>query len=521
MTDPSSDPAYHCLACGKDCGRSWTARCPHCAAQGQVAAGRAPRTQGAWAGGSGGKATLLREVPDADYERIKTGTREFDRVLGGGLVTGSVVLIAGEPGIGKSTILLQTGMLLSIAEIVEDDMPGDPLKILVASGEETEAQIKHRGLRIEKSGGKTIYLLSESNLDRIEEAIIEIDPDVSVFDSVNTMYRPGTEGAAGSIAQIKATVAQVVGISRARGMGSFVVAHVTKDGAVSGPKTLEHLVDCVLEFGREGTFDLRSIRASKNRFGDTAELALFKMTAEGLRSVENPSELLLEGHVDGQSGIAIGQACLQGGSTGGRPLHLEIQTLLGAPLGQGAPKRHVTGLSGERVTQALAILERRLGFPMHRDVFVNVPGGLSDRHTSDPALDLPLCLALASSVSGMPLPAGLCAFGEVGLGGEVRPAAHLETRLRAAGVMAFKTIMGPPLPEELLQSMLKSNTPDAKDGTPGDGVSRYKAVRSLEEAFDALELWPPEKPEEPAEKADESDAPIIERRLSLLKKKKP
>jgi DNA repair protein RadA/Sms len=430
--------------------------------------------------GSGQKPQLLKDVPITDYERISTGTREFDRVLGGGIVTGSTVLISGDPGIGKSTLLLQVSIDLSMCEVTnaETGEAAEPLTILYVSAEETNSQIKGRAVRLSMES-KSLYLHNECDVHEIGRQVVEIDPDVLIVDSIQTMVMPGVDGPAGSVTQVRECALFLVDLCRKRGIGCFIVAHVTKDGAIAGPKTLEHLVDAVLEFHKEGLGELRSIRANKNRFGDTNEMALFRMTKEGLNSIENPSELLLPRHKDALLGVCVGLV-----ASGPRPFAVEFQTLLGpAAAGSAASAQHkrvIMGLSNQRATQTIAILQRRLGVDMGREIFANVPGGLED--IKDPALDLPLALALASYALGTALPKSFVAFGEIGLAGEVRPVAYNDARIRAARLMGFKTIMGPAqsFPVTDIDNMLDDSDED-------EDRSRYLAVTSLQDAFDLLE----------------------------------
>jgi DNA repair protein RadA/Sms len=479
---------YHCQGCGKDVGERWTQTCPHCHSFGKIAAGAAP---GGSAGnrwiGSGQKPQLLSDVSSEDYERIQTGTREFDRVLGGGIVTGSTVLISGDPGIGKSTLLLQVCIDLSLADItavIDEDgnkkeEKAEPLVVLYVSAEETTSQIKGRALRVSKES-KRLYLHNECDVVEIGKQVVEIDPDVIVLDSIQTMTMPGIDGPAGSVTQVRECALFFVDLCKKRGIACLMVAHVTKDGTIAGPKTLEHLVDAVLEFHKEGMGELRSIRANKNRFGDTNEMALFKMAKDGLHSIENPSELLLSHHKDGLSGVCIGFV-----AAGPRPLAVEFQTLLGPSSINGSSgvqhKRVITGFSSQRATQVIAILQRRLGLDLAREVFANVPGGLED--IKDPALDLPLAFALASFALGTALPKSFVAFGEIGLSGEVRPVSFNEARIKAARLMGFHTVMGP------VQSFSVADIDNmlVEDSDEDETRSRYLAVDTVQDAFDLLD----------------------------------
>ena len=491
------DKGHYCTACSQPAGQRWQQTCPACGALGTLVQGRAPKLD-AWIGS--GRPLLLRQVPEADYERISTGTREFDRVLGGGIVTGSAVLISGDPGIGKSTLLLQVSIDLSIAAMVDVETKKEdkPLTILYVSAEETAPQIKGRAMRLSKES-KNLFIYNESNVEEIGKQILLLDPDLLIIDSIQTMHKKGVDGAAGSVTQVRESAIFLTSLCKARGIGAFFVAHINKDGVVAGPKTLEHLVDCVLEFRQEGTGDLRSIRASKNRFGDTNEMALFQMTRDGLRSVDNPSMLLLEHYEQGRAGSTVAIV-----ATGLRPYAVEIQTLLG-PDGSTKPTRVFTGISSSRAVQTMAVLARRVGLSLFRECFVNVPGGLDE--VKDPGADLPLALALGASAVNVTLPDSLCAFGEIGLAGEVRPVSFMPTRIKGAYLMGFRTIMGPRLSEhehETLVALARGH--EAVMGPPKEGekdmVECYHGVASVRDALNLFGITPKE-PEPPKVEFDQ------------------
>lgn len=495
MSD-DKDKGQYCTACNQPAGSRWQQTCPSCGALGTLVQGRAPKLD-AWVGS--GKPMLLRQVPEAEYERISTGTREFDRVLGGGIVTGSAVLISGDPGIGKSTLLLQVAIDLSIAAMVdvESQKEDKPLTILYVSAEETAPQIKGRAIRLSRES-KNLYIFNESNVEEIGKQILLLDPDLLIIDSIQTMHKKGVDGAAGSVTQVRESAIFLTSLCKARGIGAFFVAHINKDGVVAGPKTLEHLVDCVLEFRQEGKGDLRSIRASKNRFGDTNEMALFQMTRDGLRSVDNPSMLLLDHHDKGAPGSTIAIV-----ATGLRPYAVEIQTLLGAPGTKTA--RFFTGVSTERVVQTMAVLSRRVGLDLLRECFVNVPGGLEE--VKDTAVDLPMALALGASVANVSLPDSLCSFGEIGLAGEVRPVSFVAARIKGAYLMGFRRVVGPRLSDheqETLVAMARGH--EAVMGAPKEGekdmAECYHGVSTVFEALDLFGLAPKE-PEPPIVEFDE------------------
>ncbi len=433
---------YHCRQCGEE--QAWAQFCTKCKAFMAMSPGKAP------AGGVHAhlpeKPQLLSEIKRDPHERIPTGTREFDRVLGGGLVMGSTVLISGDPGIGKSTLLLQTAIDLSLAEVTNKDTgkPEEPFIVLYVSAEETKSQIKGRAERLSRTSNR-LYLYHQANVLEIDKYITEINPDVLIIDSIQTMVHPhaGDGGHAGSVTQVRACAEFIVQICKVRDIGCFIVAHINKEGVVAGPKTLEHLVDATLEFHKEGQGELRSVRANKNRFGDTNEMALFRMQKDGLQSIENPSELLLENHEDGITGMCVGIA-----ADGPRAIAVEVQSLVNSLdielKTQAKGKRYVTGLSMQRVNQVMAVLARRSNVHIFTETYVNIAGGVELR---DPGLDLPLALSLVSFVLDVALPPGFCAFGEIGLGGEIRPVQYTDARIKAAALMGFKTIVGPIVPE--------------------------------------------------------------------------
>ncbi len=507
---------HYCKTCNRGVGVRWMPRCPYedCGAFGEIAVGKPLSGSGNRWIGSGQKPQLLSEVPIADYERISTGTREFDRVLGGGVVTGSTVLISGDPGIGKSTLLLQVCIDLSVAEITDEATKEkvDPLVILYVSAEETNSQIKGRAVRLAKES-KRLYLHNECDVHEIAKQVIEIDPDILVIDSIQTMIMPGVDGAAGSVTQVRECALFLVDLCRKRNIGCFLVAHINKEGVVAGPKTLEHLVDATLEFHKEGLGDLRSVRANKNRFGDTNEMALFRMTKDGLHSIENPSELLLQNHKDGKPGVCIGLV-----ASGPRPFAVEFQTLLGPSSVNGSSvgqfKRILTGLSSARATQVIAVLQRRMGLDLNREIFANVPGGLDE--VKDPALDLSFALALTSFALSTALPKSLIAFGEIGLAGEVRPVTYIEARIKTAMLMGFEMIVGPRQASyettDIVAALSTSSgvTERVNSDDEMNLNERYYPVSSLEEAFDLFEgfvIVPPE-PKQSKMKKDKRKNPL-------------
>jgi DNA repair protein RadA/Sms len=450
---------------------------------------------------------LLDDVPeDESFERISTGTREFDRVLGGGLVIGSAVLISGDPGIGKSTLLTQTAIDFTFADVIEaDGGKADPFKCLYVHPEETKTQVKLRAKRLSLSS-KALWLYHQMSVLEVDKHIESLKPDVVYIDSIQMMVHPNYDAPPGSVTQVNACTDYLVGTCKARAESGqpyalIIVAHITKEGNIAGPKALEHKVDVVLEFGKEGASNLRSIRASKNRFGDTTEMALFEMTATGLRSIENPSELLLEHHRDDMPGSCIGIA-----AHGSRPMAVEVQTLLtgtemeegdeedretGLPMKivkrQKARKRHVTGLDPKRVNQVIAVLQKRAGDRVEHfdptETIVSIAGGIEMR---DSGLDLPLALALASSLLNKCLPKKFMAFGEVGLLGEIRPVSYAEARMKTGTrLLHFEHVVGPVLPEKDIATVdlgdaLANSEPPEDETPPGT----YYGVKTLEEAIE-------------------------------------
>ncbi len=423
---------YRCTECGADHPK-WAGRCDVCGAWNslveEVAAKAAPsggssrRTGGARSlaeGGSVAPTPRLRDVGGSESKRWKTGIDEFDFVLGGGIVPGSMILIGGEPGIGKSTLLLQ----------VAGRLQGGGHATLYASGEESALQVK---LRADRIGGETgdVSLLSETNLETILTTAAAAAPQVLIVDSIQTMYTADLEGAPGNVGQVRETAARLMRFAKESGTAVFVVGHVTKGGGIAGPKTLEHIVDTVLYFEGENSLDHRVLRATKNRFGSVDEIGVFRMAEDGLVPVSNPSELFLGDRAMHSSGSAV--TALMEGS---RPILIEIQALA-AKAGFGTPQRVATGYDGRRLALLLAVLDKRAGLAFGQlDVFLNVVGGM---RLQEPAGDLAVAVALASSVYDRILPSDALFVGEVGLGGEIRPVSQAERRLAEAANMGMST----------------------------------------------------------------------------------
>jgi DNA repair protein RadA/Sms len=414
---------FACQACGFESSK-WLGRCPDCGEwnslmeERQEASASARARQGSIALEIGGKPRPYDAVDGAETDRIPSGIGEFDRVLGGGIVPGSMVLIGGEPGIGKSTLLLQVAHLMS--------RTGGA--VLYVSGEESERQIKLRGERLGISGGG-LFLMGETSLERILEEVETLKPAALVVDSVQTIYSARFPSAPGSISQVREVATQLLFLAKGRGITTFLIGHVTKDGGLAGPKSLEHIVDTVLYFEGEKHLHHRIVRAVKNRFGAVSELGVFEMSGAGLTPVPNPSALFLAERQEGSPGSAV-VATLEGS----RPMLVEVQALV-SPSSFGTPRRMSIGIDPNRTNLLLAVLEKRVGLALlGDDVFVSVAGGLD---VAEPAADLGIAAAVASSFRNRPVPAHTALFGEVGLAGEVRGVGQAALRIREAAQMGF------------------------------------------------------------------------------------
>ena len=354
--------------------------------------------------------------------RIDMHNGELNRVLGGGLVPGSLVLLGGEPGIGKSTLALQ--VLMQLGE----------RKTLYASGEESVRQLKLRAERL-AGNAENLYISSETSLERILEQVKEIEPEVVVIDSIQTIGTEAIDASIGSLSQVRECAARILEFAKTRNIPFFIIGHINKEGSLAGPKVLEHIVDTVLQFEGDQQYMYRILRAQKNRFGSTAELGIYEMRQDGLREVTNPSELLLSTAREGLSGIAIAAAV-----EGVRPFLIEVQALVSSAA-YGTPQRSSTGFDGRRLNMLLAVLEKRVGFKLlQKDVFLNIAGGL---RVQDPAIDLAVLAAVLSSNMDIALDAGTCLCGEVGLAGEIRSVNRIEQRIQEAQKLGFKRIMIP------------------------------------------------------------------------------
>jgi DNA repair protein RadA/Sms len=425
---------YTCQSCGASHPK-WSGRCNSCSAwntlvEERAAKGRGAKARNAIAVSAGGGAVSLDEAMDAETPRVATGLAEFDRVLGGGLVHGSVVLLGGEPGVGKSTLLLQ--VVAALAARSRADVRGG---VLYVSGEESAAQVAGRARRLGVAGDAALRLLSTGELDALEAAVLKLDPSIIAVDSVQTMRANDLESAAGSVSQLREVTARLVTMAKQQGRTVILVGHVTKDGSLAGPKVLEHLVDVVLAFEGQRSGGPRLLRGIKNRFGASGELCVMEMTRDGLREVSDPSALFLaERPKDVPGSVVVSSA------DGARPLLLEVQALV-TPSAAPSPRRIATGVDATRLSILAAVLAQRAGLPLRdRDVFVSVAGGAS---IEEPAVDLAIVCALASSVVELAMPSDLVVFGEVGLAGEVRAVPRCTPRLEEAMKLGFRRALIP------------------------------------------------------------------------------
>ncbi len=434
---------YSCSECGYSTGR-WLGRCPSCASFGTLVEEGPP--PGASNGNSAAPRPLLKlaEVEANEADRIPTGVAELDRVLGGGLVPASLVLVGGEPGVGKSTLLLS-----ALASISKER------RALLVTGEESPAQVKLRAARL--GGAESVEILAETNLDSVCATLETERPDVCVIDSIQTLYAADVGSAPGSVSQVREAAARLLRVAKESGVALFLVGHVTKDGSVAGPRVLEHLVDCVLQFEGDRYHAHRILRAVKNRFGSTNELGVFEMTGTGLEGVPDPSELF--GRSTGEVGSAVGCAL-----EGTRPLLLEVQALV-APTDLAMPRRVGTGVDPKRLAMIVAVLSRHAGLSLGQaDVFVNVAGGV---RIDEPGADLAVAMAIASAARGAPVREGTAAFGEIGLTGRLRPAAQAERRLEECGKFGVTAVVVPA-------------------GTKGRGMISLLEAETLKQALTAV-----------------------------------
>lgn len=411
---------FYCTNCGNESPK-WQGQCSACGAwntmQEYVEKPAAPGRSKSSPVGTGKTPKRLQEVSTGDELRYCTGMKELDRVLGGGAVEGSLVLVGGAPGIGKSTLLLQ------ICQSLCQDKT-----VLYVSGEESERQLKLRAQRLEVSS-ENLYILAETSLSEVTAAAQELHPDVLIVDSIQTLYCEGNESSPGSISQVKDCTMELMGLSKTQGITVFVVGHINKEGSIAGPKVLEHMVDCVLYFEGDPNTSYRLLRAAKNRFGSTNEIGVFEMGDKGLREVPNPSQMLLDGRPEGASGTCV--ACVMEGT---RPLLAEVQALVSKTT-FNVPRRTSDGFDFNRAVLLLAVAEKRAGMKLSQfDAYINIIGGL---RLDEPGADLPVALAAASSYRDAPIADDLVAIGEVGLTGEIRSVSHMAQRLSEIARLGF------------------------------------------------------------------------------------
>ena len=459
---PKARTLFVCSSCGYESAR-WYGKCPECGQwntlnetepQPQLAVSSVTQKPLKQRGGSGQEALTIGQIEAGEQTYHSCGINELDRVLGGGLVEGALLLVGGEPGIGKSTLLLQVCANLS----------NQGKRVLYVTGEESARQIKLRALRLHAD--KTAMLvLAENAVDLIEEKLNKIQPDYVVIDSIQTMYRPDLASAPGSVSQVRESAAVFMRYAKTNGCTIMIVGHVTKEGAIAGPRILEHMVDVVLYFEGDHQHEYRLVRAAKNRFGSVNELGVFEMTQDGMRPIENASETLLSQRAKNASGSAV--LC---GVEGTKPILVDIQALV-AQSYYAAPRRTVNGLDSSRIMLLLAVMEKRAGMRLYnQDVYVNVAGGLS---LSEPAADLAVCMAVASSAADVVLPQDYAIMGEVGLAGEVRGISAMERRIGECKRLGFTHILCPK------DSIRRLKTPEGVTLHGVDTVAQAMAVLGL------------------------------------------
>jgi len=447
--------AYFCQSCGYESAK-WLGKCPSCNQWNtfvEEVIEKASNAVPTWKSDTGirklSKPNKVDEIESSIERRILTGDKELDRVLGGGLVEGSLVLIGGEPGIGKSTLMLQLALNLK------------GRKLLYISGEESEQQIKMRAERITEHPSANCYILTETSTQNIFKQIEILEPEILVVDSIQTLHSAHIDSTPGSVSQVRECTAELLRFAKETGTPVFLIGHITKDGAIAGPKILEHMVDTVLQFEGDRHHVYRILRSIKNRFGAAAELGIYEMQGSGLREVSNPSEILLSQRDEELSGIAIA-AMLEGA----RPMLIETQALV-SPAAYGTPQRSATGFDTKRMNMLLAVLEKRCGFRLSaQDVFLNIAGGI---RVEDPAIDLAVLIAIISSHQDISVASKNCFAAEVGLSGEIRAVNRIEQRIAEADKLGFETIY------------------ISKYNLKGIAVEKYnidiKAVSKIEEVF--------------------------------------
>ncbi|MNK00002.1 hypothetical protein D3C87_177820 [compost metagenome] len=419
--------AYFCQSCGYESAK-WLGKCPSCNEWNtfveEVIEKPTAANSAVWKTSSGSqrvnKPNKLEEIQSANEDRLPTGDEELDRVLGGGLVPGSVTLIGGEPGIGKSTLMLQLAL----------NIKGK--RVLYVSGEESEQQIKMRAERITKTPKADCFILTETSTQNIFKQLEQLEPEVLIIDSIQTLHSAHIESTPGSVSQVRECTAELLRFAKETATPIFLIGHITKDGAIAGPKILEHMVDTVLQFEGDRHHVYRILRSIKNRFGAAAELGIYAMHGNGLREVSNPSEVLLSQRDEELSGITIGATI-----EGARPMVIETQALVSISA-YGTPQRSATGFDTKRMNMLLAVLEKRCGFRLSaKDVFLNIAGGIK---VEDPAIDLSIVAAIISSHEDIPISSKICFAAEVGLSGEIRAVNRIEQRISEAEKLGFEKI---------------------------------------------------------------------------------
>lgn len=421
-----SKTVFVCSECGAESPK-WLGRCPQCGEWNTYQEEHIVIDKKMSSLAPAGLLTEARAVPlntveQRDVVRLTTANAELDRVLGGGIVPGALILIGGEPGIGKSTLVLQMAMQL-------------PRRVLYVSGEESVQQIKLRADRISRATAENCLVVSDTRIDVLQQHIDQNRPDIVIVDSIQTMQTERTDSLPGSISQIKECTAVLMRLAKTLNIPIILIGHINKDGQLAGPKVLEHMVDVVLQFEGDRNHIYRILRSIKNRFGSTNEIGIFEMMGDGLREVSNPSEMLLGEYASDLSGVAIASAI-----EGARPFLIETQALV-STAAYGTPQRSAMGFDVRRMNMLLAVLEKRAGFKIAaKDVFLNLAGGIK---VTDTALDLPVAAAILSSSTDMAIARGICMAGEIGLSGELRPVARTESRVREAAKLGFSKIIIP------------------------------------------------------------------------------
>jgi DNA repair protein RadA/Sms len=413
---------FICQNCGAESAK-WIGRCPSCKEWNtyheEIIVPASSRETSFLANQERRKPELLDSVKSDEHNRQKSGISELDRILGGGIVSGSLILLGGEPGVGKSTLALQLALALKSR------------KILYVSGEESEEQISLRAKRL-KSSNPQCYILSETDLENILTHSENIKPGLVIIDSIQTISTGMLESSAGSVTQVRECAAQLLKYSKITGIPVFLIGHITKDGTLAGPKVLEHIVDVVLYFEGDNNYVYRILRSVKNRFGSTSEIGIFEMLESGLKEISNPSEMFINQHTEALSGISIAATV-----DGIRPFLIETQALVSSAV-YGTPQRSSTGFDIRRLNMLLAVLEKRAGFRLGiKDVFLNIAGGIK---VNDPAIDMAIISSVLSSNLDIPIGREVCFAGETGLSGEIRPVSRIDQRIREASKMGFRKI---------------------------------------------------------------------------------